>query len=166
MSCAQGVAASSKGMSARFQDYAPPLHGWRVLQLPLPWALVAGHGMELVPRAMYTGQCLAAAWLVRPAAFFCCVVWQGMELVARAIRSGIYNDLGSGSNVDLCIITKGKVCAQARPSRSDARCTVSIASAVFCITVSSSPAVTTLCPSWQWHGCKADHLFTQLDLYV
>ena len=34
---------------------------------------------------------------------------QGMELVARAIRSGIFNDLGSGSNVDLCIITKGKV---------------------------------------------------------
>lgn len=34
---------------------------------------------------------------------------QGIELVAQAIRSGIYNDLGSGSNVDLCIITKGKV---------------------------------------------------------
>jgi 20S proteasome subunit beta 2 len=33
---------------------------------------------------------------------------QGMQLVARAIRSGIFNDLGSGSNVDLCIITKGK----------------------------------------------------------
>lgn len=31
---------------------------------------------------------------------------QAMALVARAIRSGIYNDLGSGSNVDLCIITK------------------------------------------------------------
>lgn len=29
-----------------------------------------------------------------------------MALVARAIRSGVYNDLGSGSNVDLCIITK------------------------------------------------------------
>ena len=28
-----------------------------------------------------------------------------MELVARAIRSGIMNDLGSGSNVDLCVIT-------------------------------------------------------------
>ncbi len=28
-----------------------------------------------------------------------------MALVARAIRSGIYNDLGSGSNVDLCVIT-------------------------------------------------------------
>lgn len=29
-----------------------------------------------------------------------------MLLVARAIKSGIYNDLGSGSNVDLCVITK------------------------------------------------------------
>ncbi len=34
---------------------------------------------------------------------------EGMELVARAICSGIYNDLGSGSNVDLCIITKDGV---------------------------------------------------------
>mmetsp|Transcript_18026 Transcript_18026/g.30815 ORF Transcript_18026/g.30815 Transcript_18026/m.30815 type:complete len:273 (-) Transcript_18026:594-1412(-) len=33
---------------------------------------------------------------------------EAMALVARAIRSGIYNDLGSGSNVDLCIITKDK----------------------------------------------------------
>eukprot|EP00249_Psilotum_nudum_P002389 c15402_g1_i1 orf=488-1309(-) len=33
----------------------------------------------------------------------------GMELVAAAICSGIFNDLGSGSNVDLCIITKGSV---------------------------------------------------------
>jgi len=32
---------------------------------------------------------------------------QAMELVGRAIKAGIYNDLGSGSNVDLCIITKG-----------------------------------------------------------
>ena len=31
---------------------------------------------------------------------------EAMDLVARAIRAGIYNDLGSGSNVDLCIITK------------------------------------------------------------
>jgi 20S proteasome subunit beta 2 len=34
---------------------------------------------------------------------------EGKDLVARAIRAGIYNDLGSGSNVDLCIITKDKV---------------------------------------------------------
>ena len=27
------------------------------------------------------------------------------ELIARAIHAGIFNDLGSGSNVDLCVIT-------------------------------------------------------------
>lgn len=31
---------------------------------------------------------------------------EAMDLVCRAIRSGVYNDLGSGSNVDLCVITK------------------------------------------------------------
>ncbi|GFR41525.1 hypothetical protein Agub_g2221 [Astrephomene gubernaculifera] len=31
---------------------------------------------------------------------------QAMELVARAIRSGVMNDLGSGSNIDLCVITR------------------------------------------------------------
>lgn len=30
------------------------------------------------------------------------------QLVADAIRAGIFNDLGSGSNVDLCVITKDK----------------------------------------------------------
>merc|ERR1711920_932002 len=33
---------------------------------------------------------------------------QAMEMVKRAILSGIMNDLGSGSNVDLCVITKDK----------------------------------------------------------
>ncbi|CAI9785124.1 unnamed protein product [Fraxinus pennsylvanica] len=31
----------------------------------------------------------------------------GIKLVAEAISSGIFNDLGSGSNVDICVITKG-----------------------------------------------------------
>lgn len=31
-----------------------------------------------------------------------------MALVARAIRSGVFNDLGSGSNVDVAVITKDK----------------------------------------------------------
>lgn len=31
---------------------------------------------------------------------------EAMALVARSIRAGIFNDLGSGSNVDLCVITK------------------------------------------------------------
>ncbi|KAG2301507.1 hypothetical protein Bca52824_030158 [Brassica carinata] len=32
---------------------------------------------------------------------------EGIKLVAEAICSGIFNDLGSGSNVDICVITKG-----------------------------------------------------------
>ncbi|KAK9824142.1 hypothetical protein WJX72_008083 [[Myrmecia] bisecta] len=34
---------------------------------------------------------------------------EAVSLVDRAIQAGIWNDLGSGSNVDICIITKGKV---------------------------------------------------------
>lgn len=35
---------------------------------------------------------------------------EGIRLVCEAICSGIFNDLGSGSNVDVCVITK--VCIQ------------------------------------------------------
>jgi len=31
---------------------------------------------------------------------------EAIDLVTRAIRSGVYNDLGSGSNVDLVVVTK------------------------------------------------------------
>lgn len=31
---------------------------------------------------------------------------EGIKIVAEAICSGIFNDLGSGSNVDVCVITK------------------------------------------------------------
>lgn len=31
---------------------------------------------------------------------------EAIALVARAIRAGVFNDLGSGSNVDVCVITK------------------------------------------------------------
>uniref|UniRef100_A0A3Q0SCH1 proteasome endopeptidase complex n=1 Tax=Amphilophus citrinellus TaxID=61819 RepID=A0A3Q0SCH1_AMPCI len=34
---------------------------------------------------------------------------EAMQLVRDAIASGIFNDLGSGSNIDLCVITKTKV---------------------------------------------------------
>ncbi|KAF9589672.1 hypothetical protein IFM89_026927 [Coptis chinensis] len=33
---------------------------------------------------------------------------EGIKLVCKAICAGIFNDLGSGSNVDVCVITKGK----------------------------------------------------------
>lgn len=32
---------------------------------------------------------------------------EGIKLVCEAICAGIFNDLGSGSNVDVCVITKG-----------------------------------------------------------
>merc|ERR1712232_1254244 len=31
---------------------------------------------------------------------------EGIALVSKAIRAGIFNDLGSGGNVDVCVITK------------------------------------------------------------
>ncbi len=34
---------------------------------------------------------------------------EAVELVAKAIRSGIFNDLGSGSNIDICVIRKDGV---------------------------------------------------------
>jgi 20S proteasome subunit beta 2 len=36
---------------------------------------------------------------------------EGIKLVSKAIRAGIFNDLGSGGNVDVCVITKdgGKI---------------------------------------------------------
>ncbi|KAI9205005.1 proteasome subunit beta type-7 [Polychytrium aggregatum] len=34
---------------------------------------------------------------------------EGIQLVNDAIEAGIFNDLGSGSNVDVCVITKGNV---------------------------------------------------------
>jgi len=33
---------------------------------------------------------------------------EAIELVNQAIQAGIYNDLGSGSNVDICVISKSK----------------------------------------------------------
>lgn len=40
---------------------------------------------------------------------------EAMALVARSIKAGIFNDLGSGSNVDLCVITKARAPASSRP---------------------------------------------------
>lgn len=34
---------------------------------------------------------------------------EAVDLVTAAIRAGVYNDLGSGSNVDVCVITKDGV---------------------------------------------------------
>ena len=44
---------------------------------------------------------------------------EAVALVARAIRSGIFNDLGSGSNVDVCVMMRGKV---RLPASTDVKC--------------------------------------------
>jgi 20S proteasome subunit beta 2 len=36
---------------------------------------------------------------------------EAVELVANAIKAGIFNDLGSGGNVDICVISKSKQAA-------------------------------------------------------
>ena len=41
-------------------------------------------------------------------------------LVVKAIEAGVYHDLGSGSNVDVCVIKRGKV-EYKRPVKSDNR---------------------------------------------
>ena len=34
---------------------------------------------------------------------------EAISICVAAIEAGIYHDLGSGSNVDVCVITRGKV---------------------------------------------------------
>lgn len=44
--------------------------------------------------------------------YCCCSLSQEEEakkLVSEAIAAGIFNDLGSGSNIDLCVISKSKL---------------------------------------------------------
>lgn len=43
---------------------------------------------------------------------------EGKELVADAIRAGVFNDLGSGSNVDICVIRKTEIRGPVFDSRS------------------------------------------------
>lgn len=41
--------------------------------------------------------------------FFLCQEEEAKQLVRDAIAAGIYNDLGSGSNIDICVISKNKL---------------------------------------------------------
>lgn len=39
---------------------------------------------------------------------------EAKKLVSEAIAAGVFNDLGSGSNIDLCVISKSKLTSSAR----------------------------------------------------
>ncbi|KAK2143370.1 hypothetical protein NP493_4538g00002, partial [Ridgeia piscesae] len=58
-----------------------------------------------------TGPHLYSIWPHGSTEYFHMSQWRedGMKLVRDAIAAGIFNDLGSGSNIDLCVITKDKV---------------------------------------------------------
>ena len=63
--------------------------------------------VQLVTRAIRSGQnspaCSTTPALSEP------VSKLQLMMVVLCVSAGIYNDLGSGSNVDICVITKGKV---------------------------------------------------------
>lgn len=40
---------------------------------------------------------------------------EGKKIVSEAIQAGIFNDLGSGGNVDICVIRKGSAVDYIRP---------------------------------------------------
>lgn len=96
----------------------PGCHGcvWRPLQ--------ARHGGESPTNVTHGIATHFPVWSLRVRVVLCnkmlifdssiCVVvfskeGEAKKLVRDAIAAGIFNDLGSGSNIDLCVITKGNV---------------------------------------------------------
>lgn len=59
------------------------------------------------PGAQLTGVAVADALLVFPSS--CSQLEEAKTLMRDTIAAGIFTDLGSGSNVDLCIITQAGV---------------------------------------------------------
>lgn len=75
--------------------------------LTSPWALV-----PLPPWQSSNLGLLILVSLLSPSSFFCRFAEDldeesGIALVRDAIRAGIFNDLGSGSNVDITVIRRG-----------------------------------------------------------
>lgn len=67
------------------------------------------HGSsDRVPYTTMGSGCLAAMSVLEADYKFDMTQEEAMDLVRKAILAGIFNDLGSGSNVDLCVITNKK----------------------------------------------------------
>ncbi|TPP61158.1 Proteasome subunit beta type [Fasciola gigantica] len=68
---------------------------------------VSPHGCsDKLPYITMGSGCLAALSVLESRFRFDLSRTEAMQLVRDAIAAGIFNDLGSGSNVDLCVITK------------------------------------------------------------
>ncbi|KAK6242186.1 hypothetical protein SCA6_007575 [Theobroma cacao] len=67
------------------------------------------HGsMDILPFATMGSGSLAAMTVFESKYHEGLTKEEGFNLVCKAICAGIFNDLGSGSNVDVCVITKGR----------------------------------------------------------
>ena len=67
---------------------------------------------------------------------------EAVALVAKAIRAGIFNDLGSGSNVDVCIIRKDGVDYRRNMEFLQVCCTAPAVSAVCMVETAAVPLLT------------------------
>ncbi len=87
-------AAACRGQSSVMTSIAVRGSGHWLVSFPQPCALSTAHSLH----AAIEHVLLCRDDMTRE---------EAIALVAKAIRSGIFNDLGSGSNVDLCVISEG-----------------------------------------------------------
>jgi len=76
---------------------------------PHLWSIHAAGSVDSVPFVTLGSGSLSAMTVLEANYRPDMSIEDGKKLVQQAIRAGIFNDLGSGSNVDLCVIEKGKV---------------------------------------------------------
>lgn len=76
---------------------------------PHLWSIHAAGSVDSVPFVTLGSGSLSAMTVLEAHYKPDMTIDEGKRLVQEAIRAGIFNDLGSGSNVDLCVITKGHV---------------------------------------------------------
>jgi len=76
---------------------------------PHLWSIHAAGSVDSVPFVTLGSGSLAAMTVLEAHYKPEMTIDEGKRLVQEAIRAGIFNDLGSGSNVDLCVIESGKV---------------------------------------------------------
>ncbi|WRX13943.1 Cytochrome P450 - like 10 [Theobroma cacao] len=97
------AAATSVSYWTRIKDHNS-LDSFKISSFP-----IYPHGsMDILPFATMGSGSLAAMTVFESKYHEGLTKEEGFNLVCKAICAGIFNDLGSGSNVDVCVITKGR----------------------------------------------------------
>ncbi|WAR30224.1 PSB7-like protein [Mya arenaria] len=110
--CGAGTAADTE-MTTQMISSQLELHKLNTARTPrghISAALVLG-GVDVTGPHLYRSGSLAAMATFEDRFKPDMEKAEAMKLVRDAIAAGIFNDLGSGSNVDICVITKGKILA-------------------------------------------------------